>query len=51
VKRDGRKCCVTGRPGRLWDPLVVAPILPIPTGWVTDKVGFCLSLLVSSDKL
>lgn len=32
-------CCITGRPGSLWDPLEVAPILPIPTGWIKDEVG------------
>ncbi|KAK0721768.1 hypothetical protein B0T26DRAFT_739204 [Lasiosphaeria miniovina] len=35
--RDGGKCCVTGKAGTYWDPLVVAPILPIPSAWVTDK--------------
>ncbi|KAL2020647.1 hypothetical protein VTK56DRAFT_8137 [Thermocarpiscus australiensis] len=36
-KRDANRCCVTGKAGRLWDPLVVAPILPVPSGWTTDK--------------
>ncbi|KAL2136861.1 hypothetical protein VTI74DRAFT_587 [Chaetomium olivicolor] len=37
AKRDGNRCCVTGRTGRFWDPLIVTPILPIPAGWVADK--------------
>ncbi|KAI9058910.1 hypothetical protein FKP32DRAFT_1635136 [Trametes sanguinea] len=37
AKRDGGKCCITGKPGTLWDPLVVVPILPYPTGWLTDQ--------------
>ncbi|KAK0707180.1 kinase-like domain-containing protein [Apiosordaria backusii] len=32
--RDGGRCCITGKTGSLWDPLVVAPILPIPSGWI-----------------
>ncbi|KAK7963894.1 hypothetical protein PG988_010868 [Apiospora saccharicola] len=28
-KRDGGKCCITGLTNSLFDPLVVAPILPI----------------------
>ncbi|KAK7212611.1 hypothetical protein V2G26_019789 [Clonostachys chloroleuca] len=27
--RDGGKCCITGRDGSFFDPLVVAPILPM----------------------
>lgn len=34
IRRDGARCCITGRPSRFWDPLIVAPILPIPSGWV-----------------
>ncbi|KAH9897349.1 hypothetical protein F4778DRAFT_743228 [Xylariomycetidae sp. FL2044] len=37
TRREGGKCCVTGKKGSIWDPLVVAPILPIPTGWDTEK--------------
>ncbi|KAL2173890.1 uncharacterized protein P884DRAFT_316935 [Thermothelomyces heterothallicus CBS 202.75] len=36
-KRDANRCCVTGKAARLWDPLVVVPILPVPSGWSTDK--------------
>ncbi|KAJ2991580.1 hypothetical protein NUW54_g8152 [Trametes sanguinea] len=36
-KREGGKCCITGKAGTLWDPLVVVPILPYPTGWLTDQ--------------
>ncbi|KAK0733034.1 hypothetical protein B0T26DRAFT_736119 [Lasiosphaeria miniovina] len=39
VRRDGNRCCITGKPGTFRDPLVVAPILPVPSGWVTDKDG------------
>ncbi|KAI0843961.1 kinase-like domain-containing protein [Daldinia vernicosa] len=39
TRRDGGKCCVTGKAGTLRDPLVVAPILPIPLGWATDKAS------------
>ncbi|KAK4160268.1 hypothetical protein QBC43DRAFT_303939 [Cladorrhinum sp. PSN259] len=39
IKRDGNRCCITGKPGTLHDPLVVAPILPVPSGWNTDKEG------------
>ncbi|KAH6887446.1 hypothetical protein B0T10DRAFT_489807 [Thelonectria olida] len=37
TKRDGNRCCVTGKPGSLWDPLVVAPILPVPCGWLKGE--------------
>ncbi|KAI0840596.1 hypothetical protein F5Y06DRAFT_243785 [Hypoxylon sp. FL0890] len=37
TRRDGGKCCVTGKAGTLRDPLIVAPILPVPSGWATDK--------------
>ncbi|KAI5854495.1 hypothetical protein GGS23DRAFT_590615 [Durotheca rogersii] len=31
TKRDGFKCCITGKAGHFWDPLVVVPILPVPS--------------------
>ncbi|KAI2603351.1 kinase-like domain-containing protein [Hypoxylon fragiforme] len=37
IKRDGGKCCVTGKAGTLYDPLIVAPILPVPYGWNAEK--------------
>lgn len=37
TRRDGSKCCVTGKKGTFWDPLLVLPILPIPSGWDTEK--------------
>lgn len=43
AKRDGEKCCITGKAGTFWDPLLVVPILPSPSGWVAGKV--CLMLL------
>ncbi|KAI8970767.1 kinase-like domain-containing protein [Trametes punicea] len=36
-RRDGGKCCITGEPGSFNDPLLVVPILPCPSGWVTDQ--------------
>ena len=36
--RDGHRCCITGKRGSLWDPLVVVPISPVPTGWISEKV-------------
>ncbi|KAL7627723.1 hypothetical protein AAE478_001918 [Parahypoxylon ruwenzoriense] len=39
TRRDGGKCCVTGKVGTLRDPLIVAPVLPVPSGWATDKAG------------
>ncbi|KAJ2972253.1 hypothetical protein NUW54_g12309 [Trametes sanguinea] len=36
-RRDGGKCCITGKPGTFSDPLMVVPILPCPSGWVTDQ--------------
>ncbi|KAI1662751.1 hypothetical protein F4813DRAFT_394895 [Daldinia decipiens] len=39
TRRDGGKCCVTGKAASLRDPLVVVPILPVPTGWDTEKAG------------
>jgi hypothetical protein len=37
MSRDGNQCCITGKPGTFWDPLLVVPILPIPSGWAADK--------------
>lgn len=34
IRRDGARCCITGSNGRLWDPLVVEPVLLVPSGWV-----------------
>ncbi|EAQ87712.1 hypothetical protein CHGG_04331 [Chaetomium globosum CBS 148.51] len=38
-KRDGNRCCITGKAGTLWDPLLVVPILPIPSRWAVDKAA------------
>jgi hypothetical protein len=38
AKRDGDKCCITGKAGSFWDPLVVVPILPVPSRWIEDEV-------------
>lgn len=40
--RDGGKCCITGRDGSFFDPLVVAPILPMKR---SIKV-VCMSFLI-----
>ncbi|KAF5026459.1 hypothetical protein F66182_1446 [Fusarium sp. NRRL 66182] len=37
TKRDGKICCVTGKQGSLWDPLIVAPILPVPSAWLKGE--------------
>ncbi|RBR26208.1 uncharacterized protein FIESC28_00991 [Fusarium coffeatum] len=37
TNRDGRICCVTGKQGSLWDPVIVAPILPVPSGWLKGE--------------
>ena len=43
MKRDGNKCCITGKAGTIWDPLLVVPILPTPSGWTVKKVCECFS--------
>ncbi|KAG8428737.1 hypothetical protein J3459_002474 [Metarhizium acridum] len=35
TRRDGYKCCVSGKSGGFWDPLIVVPILPIPYKWAS----------------
>ncbi|KAL1878540.1 hypothetical protein VTK73DRAFT_7881 [Phialemonium thermophilum] len=37
ARRDAGRCCVSGRAGGLFDPLVVVPILNVPHGWLTEK--------------
>lgn len=37
-RRDGSRCCITGKLGHLWDPLIVVPILELPTGWSENEV-------------
>ncbi|KAG4274870.1 hypothetical protein FPRO04_08878 [Fusarium proliferatum] len=37
TKRDGGICCVTGKQGSLWDPVIVAPILPVPSAWLEGE--------------
>ncbi|KAG7428148.1 hypothetical protein NW761_006668 [Fusarium oxysporum] len=34
TKGDGGICSVTGKQGTLWDPVIVAPILPVPAAWL-----------------
>ncbi|KAK5994329.1 hypothetical protein PT974_04802 [Cladobotryum mycophilum] len=42
MKRDGGKCCITGKVGSLRDPLVVVPILGVPLGWIANKIRLSL---------
>ncbi|KAH6717567.1 hypothetical protein BKA61DRAFT_641548 [Leptodontidium sp. MPI-SDFR-AT-0119] len=37
TKRDGGKCCITGKASRFWDPLIVVPVLPVPARWLNDE--------------
>ncbi|KAJ4123585.1 hypothetical protein NW765_006609 [Fusarium oxysporum] len=37
TKRDGGICCVTGKQGSLWDPVIAAPILPVPAAWLKGE--------------
>ncbi|CAJ2507751.1 Uu.00g089370.m01.CDS01 [Anthostomella pinea] len=37
MRRDGGKCCISGKAANFRDPLVVSPILPVPSGWVSDE--------------
>ncbi|KAI6773042.1 hypothetical protein HG530_004000 [Fusarium avenaceum] len=39
TKRDGTVCCVTGKQGSLRDPVIVTPILPVPSGWLNAEGG------------
>lgn len=32
-RRDGGMCCITGKKGTADDPLIVAPVIPIPSMW------------------
>ncbi|KAI5457090.1 hypothetical protein BGZ63DRAFT_395380 [Mariannaea sp. PMI_226] len=34
VQRDGSRCCITGKASGFGDPLVVVPVLPIPSRWL-----------------
>ncbi|KAI1165420.1 hypothetical protein F5B18DRAFT_660401 [Nemania serpens] len=36
TRRDDNRDCITGKRGTLRDPLVVRPILPVPSQWLTD---------------
>lgn len=38
TRRDDGRDCITGRRGTIRDPLVVRPILPVPSRWLTDDV-------------
>ncbi|KAF4943255.1 hypothetical protein FGADI_13532 [Fusarium gaditjirri] len=34
LKRDGNRCCITGKPPSLRDPLVVTPVVLAPSRWL-----------------
>ncbi|KAI0161773.1 hypothetical protein GGR52DRAFT_561098 [Hypoxylon sp. FL1284] len=36
-RRDAGRCSLTGKNGTPRDPLVIVPVLPVSSGWVTDK--------------
>ncbi|OAR00187.1 hypothetical protein LLEC1_07714 [Akanthomyces lecanii] len=40
AQRDGCVCCVSGLRGTILDPLIVAPVLPIPVDWMRDQAFF-----------
>jgi hypothetical protein len=44
IRRDGGKCCITGKAGSLWDPLVVIPILRVPSRWIREEVCLVVPL-------
>lgn len=48
-KRDADMCCITGKPGRLCDPLVIIPILPVPSRWAHSEVCLCSYALDALD--
>ncbi|KAH7217137.1 hypothetical protein BKA60DRAFT_621503 [Fusarium oxysporum] len=37
TKGGGGICSVTGKQGTLWDPVIVAPILPVPAAWLKGE--------------
>ncbi|KAI0424604.1 hypothetical protein F5Y09DRAFT_134498 [Xylaria sp. FL1042] len=37
ARRDGGKCCITGKKGSIVDPLCVVLILPVPVGWTAQE--------------
>ncbi|KAM0666786.1 hypothetical protein ACQRIU_004641 [Beauveria bassiana] len=37
VQRDGNVCCVSGMRGTFRNPLIVAPILPLPADWLKNQ--------------
>ncbi|KAM3539480.1 hypothetical protein BM221_000368 [Beauveria bassiana] len=39
VQRDGNVCCVSGMRGTFRNPLIVAPILPLPADWLKDQAS------------
>ncbi|KAF5018117.1 hypothetical protein F66182_9910 [Fusarium sp. NRRL 66182] len=40
--RDGDRCCITGKPASLRDPLVVLPLLPIPSRWLDAELTYII---------
>ncbi|KAH7171418.1 hypothetical protein EDB81DRAFT_638357 [Dactylonectria macrodidyma] len=37
IRRDGSKCCITGKEAGPGDPLVTVPLLPVPSRWLDSK--------------
>ncbi|KAF9767113.1 hypothetical protein IL306_000378 [Fusarium sp. DS 682] len=37
VKRDGNRCCITGKAGSFRDPLIVTHVMPMPIRWLDAK--------------
>ncbi|PNP74261.1 hypothetical protein FNYG_12310 [Fusarium nygamai] len=38
LKRDGNRCCITGKQGGFGDPLVVMPVILAPSRWLEAEV-------------
>ncbi|KAF4448072.1 hypothetical protein F53441_8464 [Fusarium austroafricanum] len=37
IRRDGNKCCITGKPAGLGDALIIVPVVPAPTRWLNAQ--------------
>ncbi|EMT71508.1 hypothetical protein FOC4_g10010012 [Fusarium odoratissimum] len=40
LKRDGNRCCITGKPASLSDPLVVMPVVLAPSRWLEAELAY-----------
>ncbi|KAG6002939.1 hypothetical protein E4U21_002504 [Claviceps maximensis] len=50
-KRDGGRCCITGRTNSLLDPLVVVPLLPVETFHLDKQLHEILGIFVGPQLL